>query len=143
MDAVALTLSAGSVVFTADIAVASAAAATSTTSRLANGALKDASTLQSALAAQFQADGVSTATLSVEVVAPPGSGVAPPTPSPAGLSTGALIGIIAGVAVALLLVVVVLYCKFCRKVGPNARSKPPSTTTATVKKHQSPDDISV
>ena len=96
--AVSLSITAGSVVITAEIAVASVAVATTTAQQLSDGILSDASSLDTALTAQFEADGVSTATLTVEqITAAPAlvrtadteelRGIEPPGPPPQMFST--------------------------------------------------------
>ena len=61
------------VIVSATIYVASQADADSKSSALANGILKDAASLETALTTQFASDGVSTATLTVESLTPPTS----------------------------------------------------------------------
>ena len=69
-DAVSLTITSGSVVVAAEIYVADAATATTTSSSpLSTGILASASALDTALTAQFTADGLSTAIVSVEALA--------------------------------------------------------------------------
>ena len=65
---VLIRITAGSVVVAAEIFVADQTAATSTANSLAAGALKDASSLETALKMQFDADGVNTTTLTVEAI---------------------------------------------------------------------------
>jgi len=66
--AVQLHLAAGSVLVAAEIIVASVSAADAAISTLSAGVLASADALQTALTAQFEADGVSTATLVVEEI---------------------------------------------------------------------------
>ena len=70
-DAVSLTITSGSVVVAAEIYVADAATATTTSSTLSTGILASASALDTALTAQFTADGLSTAIVSVEALVAP------------------------------------------------------------------------
>ena len=65
VSAVTISLTAGSRIVSAEIAVDSAADAIAKASALASGIMQDASSLESALMAQFNNDGLSTATLSV------------------------------------------------------------------------------
>lgn len=83
-SAVRLSLAAGSVAVTAEIFAASQAAANDKSSALAAGVLSDTVSLQTALVAQFDKDGVPTAALAVEDISEP--------PSSGGTSMGAMIG---------------------------------------------------
>jgi hypothetical protein len=94
-SAVAITVAAGSVVVTADIEATDAAA---TQTSLTSGILTSKSSLQTALAA-----GGVTATVESDPIVTSG-----------GLSTGALVGIIVGSAVGAILLLVVIYCMFCK-----------------------------
>ena len=116
---VTLTLTAGSVVVTAEIFVASAAAAETAANDLSTGVLSDAASLEAALTTQFQADGVDTSVLAVEQIteAPAVASAAPPQEAAAssGLSVIIIVGVAAAVGAAVLLVVAVLVRK--RKKG--------------------------
>ena len=85
---VLINITAGSVVVAAEIFVATQTAATLTANSLAAGALKDAYSLEAVLRTQFEADGVSTATLSVEaIIASPSDNSVPiPVPDSSGNS---------------------------------------------------------
>ena len=75
--AVALTLTAGSVIVSAEIYVASQADVDSTATTLSTGMLRNAASLESALTTQFASDGVSTARLTVQAIVPPSDAAAP------------------------------------------------------------------
>ena len=114
--AVSLTLTPGSVVVDAEIFVASQAAADSTVDVLATGIMASSAALESALTAQFEADGVSTDTLSVAQI----EEVKVVT---SGLPMAAVIGIAGGVGGALL-VLVGLYLRFrSRKSKPATKEQ--------------------
>lgn len=74
-SAVELTFTAGSVLVTAEIFVASAAAAETATSDLTTGILKDSTSLETAITTQFKTDGLPTDSVTVEeITAAPASG---------------------------------------------------------------------
>jgi len=102
-SAVALSIVPASVLVSATIYVTSQAEVEAKSSALfsSTGLLRDASTLEAALKGQFQADGVSTANLKVEVLTPPATGGEP-------VNVGLLVGVIVPVAVVVLLAVVVV-----------------------------------
>ena len=116
---VTLTLTAGSVVVTAEIFVASAAAAETAANDLSTGVLSDAASLEAALTTQFQADGVDTSVLAVEQIteAPAVASAAPSQEAAAssGLSVIIIVGVAAAVGAAVLLAAAVLVRK--RKKG--------------------------
>lgn len=117
---VILTLAAGSVVVTAVITVETQAAATTMSNTLETGILASPAALQSALTAQFQADGVSSAALTVQGLTP--AAVAAPTAdSAAAFPIGIVIGAVA-VVVALLVLAVVVACML-KKKDPKVSNK--------------------
>ncbi|EOD37982.1 hypothetical protein EMIHUDRAFT_433502 [Emiliania huxleyi CCMP1516] len=102
-SAVSLTLSPGSVLVRAEILLKDDATATAAENALsgANGILENAASLQAALIAQFQADGIDTTDLTVEglVQAPPPSPPGSPGDGGGGGScgVGCIVGIVFGV----------------------------------------------
>ena len=104
---VTLTLTAGSVIVTASIAVADQSTATSMASSLADGALADPSTLQTALQTQFTTDGLSSATVTVEAITtgPVGQGIPTSGSEDGGSNAGLIGGIVGGCSVPLLMLI--------------------------------------
>lgn len=121
-------ITAGSVVVAAEIFVADQTAATSTANSLADGALKDASSLETALKTQFDADGVNTATLTVEAItAGPsaqvaGGSIEDATNAAAGLGAGLLVVIILVPIILICLLILLIYCCCCKNKKAAAKS---------------------
>ena len=115
-SAVVLTLVPASVLVTAKIFVASASAVESTTNTLASGALADEASLQAALTAQFQADGVPTANLAVaDITQAPADTLAIASTGTSAASPGFFVGIAIGVVVIMIIATFVgLYAKKMR-----------------------------
>ena len=104
---VILTITAGSVLVSAEIYVATQAAATTATSDLSTGVLATSASLETALTTQFQTDGVPTATLQVQAI-----NEAPAAVTTGGGGNGPVIGGSAGAVVAIGIVALVLIvCK--------------------------------
>jgi hypothetical protein len=125
-DAVSLSITSGSVVVAAEIYVADAATAETTSSTLSTGLLASASALDTALTAQFTADGLSTAVVSVEAL------VAPTVDVPSGGTEeeggdDTLVVVVAAVGgVAAVVVGVLCYLKKKKGGGPGGNKAPPS-----------------
>ena len=94
-SAVTLTITAGSVVITAEIVLPSSDDAATATTALSTGVLASAAALETALVTQFVEDGLSVDNLSVASVEPPKI-VEPEGADSDGLGKGGLIGIIVG-----------------------------------------------
>ena len=118
-SAVTIEITAGSVNVAAEIFVASAEAAETKSAALATGILASASALETALVAQFAADGVN-ATVTVEEI------TAAPAVTSGGLGVGAIIGIIIGGVVAFLAL-------FALLAKMNMAKSAPTTATASAK----------
>ena len=104
VSAVALTLTAGSVIVTATIEVDDASMAASTASALSTGILASASALETALQDQFAADGLSTAVTVAAIVNAPS--VEAPSEELAAAGAGSNVaGIVVGVIFSLLLLI--------------------------------------
>jgi hypothetical protein len=120
-SAVNLWLTASSVSVRAEIEVPSEAAAEAVVSTLSEGVLANASALEAALTEQFEADGVSTATLAVEAITEAPGVVISESESDGGRGSNS-IGMAIGIAVGLVIVVggggsIVVYCKCCARGG--------------------------
>lgn len=140
ISAVKLTLTAGSVLVTAEISFASQAAADTGASALSTGVLKDSASLETALKTQFQADGVPTASLKVEeITTAPGAATASPE---VGSNAGGIIGAAGGGGfVALLVIILWMHGKFAPRC-PSPLMKATTTTNPheKMKATTPPDD---
>ena len=114
-SAVTLTITAGSVVITAEIVLPSSDDAATATTALSTGVLASADALETALVTQFAEDGLDVDNLSVASVEPPK--IVEPEGDSDGLGMGVLIGIIVGgiAGAGILAVAVMIMCK--RKSG--------------------------
>ena len=129
-SAVTLTLTAGSVLVSAEIFVASEAAAATASSDLSTGVLKDASSLKTALTTQYTSDGLDATSLAVEEI----------TTAPAAVSiepdeeeeeSSVPITAVLGVAAALCIGVAIA-CWFVHVYRPNRKIKAAKLTKLTL-----------
>jgi hypothetical protein len=133
-NAIRLSLASGSVVVTAEVFVESLDAAEAGANALATGIMASSSSLETALTSQFESDGVSTTTLSVEGVTMAPAASAASTEAGGGCGVGCSVGIVFGIGP--LVVVVGFYLRYRRnrgrapvvapqaKGGPSARPDP-------------------
>lgn len=131
-SAVSLTLTAGSVMVNADVFFGTQAGAASGASRLSTGVVASATSLETALNAQFAADGLGVTTTVQELLAAP-QAVA------VGESTGLFLGIGfgAGGLVLLFIIVLVIVVRRARRVAPSQQQElGPSTRRVTPEQEQ-------